>query len=55
MKTKSLLSESKLHVIIVIMVRCHKRKCMAVTAIFNINSIMLILIGRDLFCSLLDF
>ena len=55
MKTQSLLSESKLYVIIVIMAICHKRKCMAVVAIFNINSVMLILIRRDLFGVLLDF
>ena len=54
MKTPSLLSESKLYAIIVIMAICHNIKCMAVAAIFNINSVMLILIRRDLFCVLLD-
>ena len=38
MKTQSLLSESKLYVIIVIMAICHKRKCMAVAAIFYTNT-----------------
>ena len=55
MKTQSLLSESTLYVIIVIMAICHKRKCMAVAAIFNISSVMLILIRSDQFCVLLDF
>ena len=55
MKTQSFLSESKLYVIIVIMAICHKKKCMAVAAIFNIKSVMLIFIRRDLFCVLLDF
>ena len=47
MKTKCLLSESKSYVI---MVRCYEINCMAVAAIFNIDSVMLMLIRRDLFC-----
>ena len=47
MKAECLLSESKLYII---MVRCYERNCVAVAAIFNIHSVILMLIRRDLFC-----